>query len=315
MSNGILGIHHVTAIAGSPQRNIDFYSGLLGLRLVKVTVNFDDPSAYHLYYGDESGQPGTILTFFTWPSAPQGKLGTGQLTVTSFAIPLHGIQFWTELFKSRGVEYSGPKDRFGEEKVLSFSDPDGLQLELVATDTIRNAKAWKHGPIPEEYAIRDFLGVTLSEQSHAGTEELLAQLGFHQKLQHKNSYRFAIGGNGVGGVVDVLHLPTTQRGQIAVGTVHHVAWRTPDDEEQKNWRTKLLEAGLKVTPIIDRKYFHSIYFREPGGVLFEIATDPPGFAVDETPEQLGSELKLPPWLESSRKEIAQALPPIQLPRR
>jgi glyoxalase family protein len=314
VSNGVPGIHHVTAIAGSPQRNINFYSGLLGLRLVKVTVNFDDPSAYHLYYGDESGHPGTILTFFTWPTAPHGILGTGQLTVTSFAIPLNGIQFWTELFKSRRVEYSGPEDRFEEEKVISFSDPDGLQLELVATDRIKNAKAWKRGPIPEEYAIQGFLGVTLSEQSHAGTGELLAQLGFHQELHHENRYRFEIGGNGAGGVVDVLHLPTTQRGQVAVGTVHHVAWRTPDDEEQKNWRINLLEAGLKVTPIMDRRYFHSIYFREPGGVLFEIATDPPGFAVDESPERLGSELKLPPWLESSRKEIAQALPPIQLPR-
>jgi catechol 2,3-dioxygenase-like lactoylglutathione lyase family enzyme len=306
----VLGIHHVTAIAGDPQRNIEFYARLLGLRLVKRTVNFDDPNTYHLYYGDEVGHPGTILTFFPWPNAPPGRLGTGQLTVTSFAIPENSVQFWIDRLRQAKVEFSGPRDRF-DETVLSFSDPEGLQLELVATTKAEGDLTWKSGPVPGQHGIRGFFGVTLSEESLNGTQDLLLKLGFRQKTHQESRHRYEVGDGSAGKIVDVLHLPSLPRGQIAVGTVHHVAWRTPNDDEQKEWRSRLIDAGLNVTPVIDRQYFHSIYFRESGGVLFEIATDPPGFAVDELPAELGTNLMLPPWLESMRENIEQSLPPIQ----
>ena len=309
----ILGIHHVTAIAGDPQRNIDFYTGLLGLRLVKLTVNFDDPATYHLYYGDRVGHPGTILTFFPWPGAPLGRLGTGQLTVTSFSIREASIDFWSERLKSHGVAFQGPSRRFGEQ-VLSFSDPDGLRLELVAHADVREGDAWTHGPVPQAHAIRGFFGVTLSEEAFGPTASLLTgTLGFRQVKEQDDRFRFEVGSGGSGSFVDVLSLPGAPHGAVSVGTVHHVAWRTPDDEQQKSWRAKLAQKGLNVTPVIDRKYFHSIYFHEPGGVLFEIATDPPGFTVDEPAEQLGTRLNLPPWLEPLRDEIQQALPKVRVP--
>ncbi len=313
MDKAILGIHHVTAIAGDPQRNLDFYTGLLGLRLVKLTVNFDDPSTYHLYYGDELGHPGTILTFFPWPGAPKGRLGTGQLTVTSFSIPEAAMGFWMDRLKSHNVPFQGPIARF-HERLLAFSDPEGLQLELVASEHARDWRLWKDGPVPAEFAVRGFHGVTLSEESHIQTVSLLADtLGFRKIANDGNRFRYETAEGGPGAIVDVLHQPESPSGVVSVGTVHHVAWRTPDDEQQKAWRQKLVEVGRNVTPMIDRKYFHSIYFREPGGVLFEIATDPPGFTVDEPAQELGTHLKLPPWLEPDRHEIEQSLPPVHLP--
>ena len=307
----VLGIHHVTAIAGDPQRNIDFYARLLGLRLVKRTVNFDEPNTYHLYYGDEIGHPGTILTFFPWPTAPHGRLGSGQLTVTSFAIPQESVQFWIDRLKQAEIEFSGPRDRFGE-TALAFSDPDGLRLELIATTKANGNHGWKNGYVPSKYAIRCLYGVTLTETSLNGTHELLLKMGFHQKTRQESCHRYDVGDGSAGKIVDVLPIPNLPRGQIAVGSVHHVAWRTPSDDEQKEWRRRLIDVDLNVTPVIDRKYFRSIYFREPGGVLFEIATDPPGFAVDELSTQLGTKLMLPPWLESTRESIEQNLPTIQL---
>ncbi|MGA2972659.1 MAG: ring-cleaving dioxygenase [Candidatus Bathyarchaeia archaeon] len=312
MDKELLGIHHVTAIASDPQRNIDFYVGLLGLRLVKLTVNYDEPTIYHLYYGDELGHPGTIITFFAWPGGPKGRLGTGQLTTTSFSISETAISFWMDRLKSHGAQIQGLTTRFNEQ-VLAFSDPDGLQLELVATQNGQRGSLWKEGPVAPEYALRGFRGVALSERGHEQTLSLLETMGFRQRAQDGNRFRYEVGGGGQGTIVDLLSEPDASRGVVSVGTVHHVAWRTPDDGQQKAWRQQLVEVGLNVTPVIDRTYFHSIYFREPGGVLFEIATDPPGFTVDEPAHQLGTRLTLPSWLEPKRREIEQTLPPVRLP--
>ncbi len=311
MSKGVLGIHHVTAVAGDSQQNVDFYSKVLGLRLVKLTVNFDDPTTYHLYYGDELGHPGTILTFFPWPDAPKGAKGTGQLTVTSFSIPERAMGFWAERLRQNNISFQGPVSRF-DEQVLSFTDPDGLSLELVAHHGEKRG-GWKEGPVPQDHAIRGFFAVTLLEELHESTAPLLADtLGFRLVRREHGRFRYEAGKGGPGTIVDVLIQPGVPRGFVSVGTVHHVAWRTPDDEQQKALRQEILKTIPSVTPVIDRKYFHSIYFREPGGVLFEVATDPPGFTIDESIAQLGTSLVLPPWLEPSRKEIEQALPRIRL---
>jgi catechol 2,3-dioxygenase-like lactoylglutathione lyase family enzyme len=309
----ILGLHHVTAIAGEPQQNIDFYTGFLGLRLIKLTVNFDAPETYHLYYGDENGHPGTILTFFPWPGAPKGRRGTGQLTTTSFSIPKASLSYWIERLTNHGIHFEGPSNRF-EEQVITFSDPDDLKLELVAHEGAEKRSGWIHGPVPREHAIRGFFGVTLCEEGYERTASLLTQvMGFHLVEEEGNRFRYEVGEGGAGAMVDVLCQPDAPSGLVSVGTVHHVAWRTPDDEQQKDWRSDLVKARLNVTPVIDRKYFHSIYFREPGGVLFEIATDPPGFTVDEKLEELGTKLVLPPWLEPIRTQLQSILPPVKLP--
>ncbi len=312
MSEDLLGIHHVTAIAGDPQRNVDFYTGVLGLRLVKLTVNFDDPRSYHLYYGDELGHPGTIITFFAWPGVPQGRQGTGQVTVTSFSVPQASLDYWRERLSQRGVSSTGPTSRF-DETILSLQDPDGLALELVAHPQAQRP-AWKEGPVPAEHAIRGMHTVTLSEDGYERTAKLLTEtLGFRLLSQETNVFRYEVAGGEPGTYVDVRCAPGLRRGHVAAGTVHHVAWRTPTDERQQAWREVLAGLDLNVTPVLDRKYFHSIYFREPGGILFEIATDPPGFTVDEPVEQLGTRLELPTWLEPSREELEQVLPVLHLP--
>jgi len=315
MNANILGIHHVTAIAGDPQRNVDFYTSVLGLRLVKLTVNFDDPSAYHLYYGDEAGHPGTILTFFAWPDARRGRQGTGQVGVISLAIRPSALAYWIERFVQHGVRYKGPTQRF-DEQVLAFRDPDELALELVAHPNVEDRPYWRGGPVLAEHAIRGLYGVTLWEEGYELTAKLLTEsLGFRLLDEQGSYFRYTVGEGGPGALVDVRSAPDFWRGVVAVGTVHHVAWRTPNDEQQLVWRDKLAGLDLNVTPVMDRQYFHSIYFREPGGVLFEIATDPPGFTVDEPLERLGTHLKLPPWLEPQRKRIEQILPSIRLPGR
>jgi len=313
MSKDLLGIHHVTAIAGNPQRNIDFYTGVLGLRLVKLTVNFDDPRSYHLYYGDELGHPGTLLTFFAWPGVPKGRPGTGQVTVTSFSIPQASLDYWRERLSQAGVSSTGPASRF-DETVLSLQDPDGLALELVAHPQAELRPAWKAGPVPAEQALRGMHTVTLSEDGYERTAKLLTEtLGFRPLSQEHNVFRYEVGEGGPGAYVDVRCAPELRRGHVAGGTVHHVAWRTPTDEGEQAWRGVLAGLDLNVTPVLDRKYFHSIYFREPGGILFEIATDPPGFTVDEPVEQLGTQLELPAWLEPYREELDQVLPALRLP--
>jgi len=308
----IPGIHHVTAIAGDPQRNVDFYTGLLGLRLVKLTVNFDDPGTYHLYYGDEAGRPGTILTFFPWPGARRGRRGNGQVATVSFSIPQGAMGYWQAQLKRHGVATGQPKSRFDEE-ALAFSDPDGLLLELVAHPAAESHAPWQEGPLPAARAIRGLHSVTLWS-SHERTAALLAEtLGFRPLPDAAGRSRFAATPDGPGALVDVIHRPDGEPGSGGAGTVHHVAWRTPDGAQQLAWRQTIGEQGLHVTPVMDRRYFHSIYFREPGGVLFEIATDPPGFTLDEPQAQLGTQLKLPPWLESRRAGIEQRLPPLDLP--
>ncbi|HEX2251706.1 MAG TPA: ring-cleaving dioxygenase [Thermoanaerobaculia bacterium] len=323
----ILGIHHVTAIATDPQTNVDFYAGTLGLRLVKRTVNFDDPGAYHFYYGDETGRPGTILTFFPWPMARRGQRGTGQATVTSFSVPEGSLGWWRERFAAHGVVAGDPEERF-EEDAMVVLDPDGLMLELVAHAGVADVAPWAGAAVPERHAIRGFRSVTLAVQGYEKTAALLTgTLGFEPAGERRNRFRFRVGagaaaadasggpsGTAPGTLVDVVCSPDVAPGRVAAGTVHHVAWRVAGDAEQARWRAALAGEGLDVTPVLDRQYFHSIYFREPGGVLFEIATDSPGFALDEPVASLGEALKLPPWLEPHRERIAGVLPPITLPK-
>jgi glyoxalase family protein len=312
LQTAIPGIHHVTAIASEPQQNIDFYTGILGMRLVKLTVNFDDPHTYHLYYGDRIGHPGTILTFFPWPGAPKGWRGTGQATAASFLVSEESRDFWTERFQRKGVRFEPPATRFaGDERYLTFYDYDDLKLELVFTSEhpAGDFSPPQKANVPENHAIRGFQGVSLSEEGFEKTAEMLVStLGFRKDKEDAERFRFKSPG---GTCVDLLCQPALPLGEVLVGTVHHVAWRTPDEETQKAWRQELVKAALDVTPVIDRRYFHSIYFREPGGVLFEIATDPPGFTLDEKEEELGSSLKLPTWLEPERKQIEIALPKIR----
>ncbi len=310
----IQGLHHVTAIAGDPQRNVRFYTQVLGLRLVKRTVNFDDPGVYHLYYGDEQGRPGTLLTFFPWPGAHPGRVGAGQVAVIAFTIPEAAIGYWQERLRAHGIPVDAIASCFGgEEVVLRVQDPDGLALELVAHARAQERPGWPGGPVPPEYAIRGLHAVTIWEAVSEPTLRFLTEgMGFRVVQEEGDRIRLAIGPGGPGAWVDVRVDPRAPRGRVAVGTVHHVAWRVRNEAEQRAWRTRLQAFGLFVTPVMDRKYFRSIYFREPGGVLFEIATDPPGFTVDELPERLGTGLMLPPWLEPLRAEIERALPPLEI---
>jgi glyoxalase family protein len=314
MTRQILGIHHITAIAGDPHTNLDFYAGLLGLRLVKLTVNYDDPGTYHLYYGDGVGHPGTILTFFPWPHAPQGHRGTGQVTETAFAIPESAIDFWEKRLAARGVSFKS-FDRFGE-RVISFSDPDGLGIELIGTKTTREDRAYQAGSIPIHFAIRGFHSATLTQADHHATAKLLTDtMGFKLIEENETRSRYKVDSGESASLVDVVHAPNERSGRVLVGTVHHIAWRTPDDEQQLRWLTELSRLDYGVSPVMDRKYFHSIYYREPGNILFEIATDPPGFGVDESMENLGTKLVLPPWLERDRAKLEASLPALRLPVR
>jgi glyoxalase family protein len=314
MGNDLAGIHHMTAIAGDPQRNLDFYTGVIGLRLVKMTVNFDDPGTYHLYYGDGQGRPGTILTFFAWPEGAKGRNGPGQATIVAFAVPLEGLQFWAERLEDYKISYEGPIARFGD-RVLTFLDQDGLQIELVGQRGL-SGDGERFGAVPAKYAVQRICGVTLAQEELGPTEQMLTGLlGFRSVDQVSNRYRYATGDEGAESFVDVLVMPGLLPGRVAVGTIHHVAWRTPTDRAQSDWREELLRNKAHVSPVLDRQYFRSIYFREPGGVLFEVATDPPGFTVDEPLGQLGTHLTLPPWLEPQRGAIEQAVPPLRLPER
>lgn len=305
------GIHHVTAISGEPQRNVDFYAGILGLRLVKKTVNFDDPETYHLYYGDGAGTPGTIMTFFPWAHAPGGRIGAGQLVVTSFSIPATSLGYWTERLVENGVRFEKPRDRFGD-TVLTFQDPDRLRIELVATEEGR--AGWEGSTVSAEHTVRGFHHVALAVETTESTARLMTEtLGFRQVDEAEGRIRLSAGEGGPGNLVDLVSAAGFPRGSMGVGTVHHVAFRVPDDETQLALREEISALGYNVTPVLDRNYFRSIYFREPGGVLFEIATDPPGFAVDEPEEDLGTHLKLPPWLETRRDRLEEVLSPLRVP--
>lgn len=309
-----MGIHHITAIASDPQRNLDFYAGTLGLRLVKLTVNFDDPGSYHLYYGDEIGRPGSLLTFFAWPGGQRGRQGTGQASVVAFAILPASLGFWIERLLAQGVKYEGPTRRF-DEQVLSLTDPDGLLLELVATPRVLGTPPWADGPLPLEHTIRGLHGATLWEDGDTGSADFLVRtMGFQSGPEESGVLRLQSGGSGVGTVVNLRRAPGFWQGAIGVGTVHHVAFRAASDEVQLKKRAEIEAQGRGITPVIDRQYFHSVYFREPGGILFEIATDAPGFLIDESRAELGTHLKLPPMYEPSREEIERALPPVRLPQ-
>lgn len=312
MSEEISGIHHITAIASDPQRNLDFYTGALGLRLVKLTVNFDDPGTYHFYFANEEGHPGTVLTFFPWPGARRGQPGNGQVSAVAFSVPSDAFGYWQERLRAQNVSTSEVQERFGE-TVLPLRDPDGLLLELVAHEEASALPAWEAGPVPAEWAIRGFHHATLWEKDHERTAQLLTEtFGFRPVEDDGVRFRFA-SQEWPGRMVDLVRHPEGQPGRMGAGAVHHIAWRTADDEQQVAWRRKLIGLGYGVTPVKDRHYFHSIYFREPGGVLFEIATDAPGFTLDEPVAELGAHLKLPPWLEESRSRIEQALPELRLP--
>jgi glyoxalase family protein len=311
MPKPIIGLHHVTAIASDPQRNLDFYTGVLGLRFIKRTINFDDPGTYHFYFGDASGAPGTILTFFPWPRAARGVPGVGEAGVTSFSIPVASLDFWERHLKEAGLAVQRTGKRFDED-VLGFTDPDGMKLEIVGHEHAGKANPWSDAAIPPEHAIRGFSGVTLSLHSSERTANVLGIMGFRKIAEEQNRSRYAADGGALGNHVDLVVLPQAQHARLGRGSVHHIAFRAPDDASQLEWRAELERASLDVTPVLDRNYFHSIYFREPGGVLFEIATDPPGFAVDESFETLGETLKLPDWLEPHRGAIENALPRIEL---
>lgn len=313
MNEAIAGIHHVTAIATDPQKNVEFYERTLGLRLVKKTVNFDDPRTYHLYYGDELGRPGTILTFFPWPTARRGRRDSGQVTATAFSVAEDSLGFWKDHLRAHGVVAEEPRTDFGEQ-ALAFDDPDCLKLELVAGPAADPGQPWDGGIIPPEHSIRGLHAVTLTVRELNPTAALLTEtMGLRAVAESGNRFRFEADEGTIARRVDVLHTPETGFGNVAAGTVHHVAWRVPDEPSERRWRDRLASAGLDPTRVLDRQYFKSIYFREPGGVLFEFATDLPGFTLDEKPEHLGTDLKLPPWLEPERERIEKALPVISRP--
>lgn len=314
MSFRTAGIHHVTAIASDPQRNLDFYAGVLGLRLVKRTVNFDDPTNYHFYFGDESGSPGTLLTFFPWPDARRGRQGGGQVAVTSFAILPGSLGFWIERLIRKRVDFEQPVTRYEDERVIAFKDHEGFMGELVAHPAADGRTGWAGAGIPVEHSIRGLYSVTLWQGACELTGKLLTNtLGFRLVREQGSIYRYASGDGGPGSIVDLRCVPGIWPGVMGAGTVHHVAFRAADEVAQLEARTELASLGYDITPQMDRDYFKSVYFREPGGVLFEIATDGPGFAIDEPPDMLGQSLKLPNWLESRRFEIEALLPNIHPP--
>ncbi|MCB2148720.1 MAG: VOC family protein [Deltaproteobacteria bacterium] len=305
----ISGIHHITAVAASAADNYRFYTRVLGLRLVKKTVNFDDPFTYHLYYGDETGRPGTILTFFPWEQLPRGKPGTGMVSAIAFAVPRFSIDYWNRRLNEYGIAVD-TESRFGE-PVIRFNDPHGLPLELIGTPA--SADLNSDGAVLRT-AIMGFHSATLLLDRIDATEKIIVEgMGMTPVLREGSRYRFAMqDDNAPGHLLDVRVDPSAGRGRPGGGTVHHIAFRTRDNREQLSWRQRIRQHGLSVTDVRDRKYFQSIYFHEPGGVLFEIATDPPGFAVDEDPRHLGTTLKLPHQYEALRGQIEEQLPPLEL---
>jgi len=313
IANTITGLHHVTAIAGDPQENLDFYVGVLGMRLVKRSVNQDVPGTYHLFYADAEGHAGSDLTFFPWPDMAPGRVGTGLTVEVALAIPAGSLEYWVDRLAAHGFAAGEPVERFGE-RLLTFIDPHGLALALVETADRRDFTAWTKSPVSEQHQVRGLHGVRLLERSAAATVDLLVHaLGFEEVGQDDGWRRFALPGTRSGRVLDVKELPSEARGTWGTGSVHHIAWRVPDDTTHRRVQRRLYDADRSPTPVIDRFWFKSVYFREPGGALFEVATDGPGFAVDEPVGELGSSLVLPPWLEPQRRQIEASLPPLKKP--
>lgn len=302
------GIHHITAIVGHPQENVDFYAGVLGLRLVKQTVNFDDPGTYHFYFGNEGGKPGTIITFFPWANAYPGKIGAGQVGITTYAVPAGSLPFWKKRLDRFQVSYT-EMTRFGE-STLVFDDPHGLHLELVEREG-GEVNTWTFGGVTPEVAVKGFGGATLLSARPEKTAELLERtMGLEFVAQEGDIARYRSAGD-IGNVIDLKMTPVA-RGSMGVGTVHHIAWRAADDQDQLDWKQHVEAEGYGVTPVRDRNYFNAVYFREHGEILFEIATDPPGFAHDESPETMGSELMLPEQYEPHREQLEQVLLPFKI---
>jgi glyoxalase family protein len=308
MNKKTMGIHHITAIVGDPQENVDFYAGVLGLRLVKKTVNFDDPGTYHLYFGNEGGKPGTIITFFPWAGAQQGVIGDGQVGVTSYVVPKGAFHFWEKRLEAFNVPFT-KVERFGE-VYLEFDDPHGLHLELVEREE-GDLNSWGFGGVTTEVAIKGFGGATLlsaQPEKTAGLLEDVMGLKFFGREGDIARYRSS---SDIGNVID-LKMTSICRGRMGAGTVHHIAWRAEDDEDQLEWQKLVADNGYGVTPVIDRNYFNAIYFREQGEILFEIATDPPGFAHDESEETMGENLMLPEQYEAHREQLERTLIPIEV---
>ena len=311
MNEKILGLHHITAIAGNAQRNYDFYTKVLGLRLVKRTVNFDDPGTYHFYYGDEKGTPGTILTFFPWENIGRGNIGTGMATEIGYSVPEGSLDFWENRFKQFNVSYGTRGERF-EELFLPFKDPDGLNINLIVSKKDDKRKPWTTSEIDIATATKGFHNVTLMLNKKDDTEKILIDIfGYRFLSQEGNRYRYITDAVEEASIIDIVESPESRRGTTAGGTNHHIAFRVADENTQMVFRDKLVREYLQVTPKINRDYFYSIYFREPGGVLFEIATENPGFTVDEPLSELGMHLKLPEQYENVRADIEKALPVLQ----
>ncbi len=306
----ITGIHHITAIAGNPQRNIDFYTGILGLRLVKKTINFDAPDVYHLYFGDKQGTPGTVFTTFPFDGAKKGTKGTGELTYTAFSVPLDSLPFWQERLSKYSIPVSTPLKRFGE-TYLRFEDHDGMGIELVATDQDER-KGWTYGTIPGQYTIKGFYGATLNLKSKDLTAKLLTEFMDYKFIgEEENTFRYVTLGK-PGDIIDIVVDVNGRQGIQSAGTIHHIAFRTENESSQLEVQKLLMENDYQVTEVKDRNYFKSIYFREPGGVLFEVATDEPGFAIDEDVDKLGELIKLPEWAEPNRDQIEARLAKVKL---
>jgi len=311
MENKILGLHHITAIAGEAQRNFDFYTQVLGVRLVKKTVNFDDPGTYHFYYGDEVGTPGSILTFFPWEGIRKGSIGTGMATEIGYSVPPDSLLFWKERLEQHKVKYQPISQRF-DEQYIQLEDRDGLLLNLIATNAADARKPWVTGEVNEQVATKGFRSVVLTVRSVTATAKVLTDIfGYRLLTQEGNRYRFITDAIDTANVVDIVEEPKGQPGVNAGGTNHHVAFRVKDDNILMDFREKVQIAGLHITEKIDRNYFYSLYFREPGGVLFELATDNPGFATDEKVNELGTHLMLPPQYEPARKRIEEVLPALK----
>lgn len=311
MQEKILGLHHITAIAGNAQRNYDFYTKVLGLRFVKKTVNFDDPGTYHFYFGNETGTPGTILTFFPWGNIGRGHVGTGMATEIGYSVPGGSLDFWEDRFKEHDVSFSTRGERFGE-TFLPFRDPDGLNINLIVPKKDDDRKSWETTEVTKDNATKGFHNVTLMVNKKDDTEKVLIDIfGYKYDSCEGSRYRYITDAVPNASIIDIIETPDGKRGNNAGGTNHHVAFRVKDEATQMDFREKLVREYLQVTPKINRDYFYSIYFREPGGVLFEIATENPGFTVDEPLAELGRHLKLPVQYDSVRSDIEKSLPPLK----